>query len=254
MSAARIAAEAGAAVLITATPLVAEALEGAEVGTWFDAAPVRHTADAANPRSPRLVAMEHPDLDTTVIDARLAAAKEALVPPRPGDDGREGCRARAGRREPPRAHRRDHRRERARPRGRARDGPGRPGSSTGSPSTSARIAALADAVLEVDRPHRPDRRDGAAVARCRTACASTRCGCRSASSARSTRRAPTSRSTSPCSRSRAATPWCCAAARAAEQTNAGARRRAPRRARRRRPAGRRRADRRRLRPRGRDAT
>ncbi len=45
VSAARIAAEAGAAVLITATPLVAQALEGAEVGTWFDAAPLRHRAD-----------------------------------------------------------------------------------------------------------------------------------------------------------------------------------------------------------------
>jgi glutamate 5-kinase len=44
VSAARIAAESGAAVLITATPLVAEALAGAEVGTWFDPAPVRHTA------------------------------------------------------------------------------------------------------------------------------------------------------------------------------------------------------------------
>ncbi|GAA1774801.1 glutamate 5-kinase [Agromyces lapidis] len=36
VSAARIAADAGAAVLITATPLVAEALAGAEIGTWFD--------------------------------------------------------------------------------------------------------------------------------------------------------------------------------------------------------------------------
>ena len=44
VSAARIAAESGAAVLITATPLVSHALAGAEVGTWFDAAPVRHTA------------------------------------------------------------------------------------------------------------------------------------------------------------------------------------------------------------------
>ena len=43
VSAARIAAEAGAAVLITATPLVSEALAGAELGTWFDAAPERHT-------------------------------------------------------------------------------------------------------------------------------------------------------------------------------------------------------------------
>ena len=41
VSAARIAAESGAAVLITATPLVAEALAGREVGTWFDAAPER---------------------------------------------------------------------------------------------------------------------------------------------------------------------------------------------------------------------
>lgn len=44
VSAARIAAAAGAAVLITATPLVAEALSGAPVGTWFDAAPGRHTS------------------------------------------------------------------------------------------------------------------------------------------------------------------------------------------------------------------
>jgi glutamate 5-kinase len=41
VSAARIAAESGAAVLITATPLVADALAGREVGTWFDAAPHR---------------------------------------------------------------------------------------------------------------------------------------------------------------------------------------------------------------------
>lgn len=39
VSAARIAADAGAAVLITATPLVADALAGAEIGTWFDPAP-----------------------------------------------------------------------------------------------------------------------------------------------------------------------------------------------------------------------
>lgn len=44
VSAARVAAEAGAAVLVTATPLVAEALSGADLGTWFDAAPDRHTA------------------------------------------------------------------------------------------------------------------------------------------------------------------------------------------------------------------
>jgi glutamate 5-kinase len=42
VSAARIAAEAGAAVLITATSLVAQALSGTELGTWFDAAPERH--------------------------------------------------------------------------------------------------------------------------------------------------------------------------------------------------------------------
>jgi glutamate 5-kinase len=45
VSAARIAAEAGAAVLITATSLVADALAGREVGTWFEPAPERHTAD-----------------------------------------------------------------------------------------------------------------------------------------------------------------------------------------------------------------
>ncbi len=44
VSAARIAAESGAAVLITATSLVAEALSGAEVGTWFEPASERHTA------------------------------------------------------------------------------------------------------------------------------------------------------------------------------------------------------------------
>jgi len=48
VSAARIAAEAGAAVLITATPLVAEALAGREVGTWFDAAPERVKAQATD--------------------------------------------------------------------------------------------------------------------------------------------------------------------------------------------------------------
>ncbi|MFD4420006.1 glutamate 5-kinase [Agromyces sp. NPDC058484] len=45
VSAARVAAEAGAAVLITATSLVSEALAGAELGTWFDAAPGRHATD-----------------------------------------------------------------------------------------------------------------------------------------------------------------------------------------------------------------
>jgi len=44
VSAARIAAESGAAVLITATPLVADALAGREVGTWFDASPERGAA------------------------------------------------------------------------------------------------------------------------------------------------------------------------------------------------------------------
>jgi len=44
VSAARIAAEAGAAVLITATSLVSDALAGAGLGTWFEPAPVRHTA------------------------------------------------------------------------------------------------------------------------------------------------------------------------------------------------------------------
>ena len=44
VSAARIAAEAGAAVLITATPLVSAALAGSEIGTWFEPAPARHTA------------------------------------------------------------------------------------------------------------------------------------------------------------------------------------------------------------------
>lgn len=38
VSAARIAADAGAAVLITATPLVADALAGHELGTWFEPA------------------------------------------------------------------------------------------------------------------------------------------------------------------------------------------------------------------------
>ncbi|GAA1843113.1 glutamate 5-kinase [Agromyces salentinus] len=46
VSAARIAAAAGTAVLITATTLVAEALEGAPIGTWFDAAAERHTGQA----------------------------------------------------------------------------------------------------------------------------------------------------------------------------------------------------------------
>ena len=45
VSAARVAAESGAAVLITATTLVSEALTGAPLGTWFDPAPRRRTAD-----------------------------------------------------------------------------------------------------------------------------------------------------------------------------------------------------------------
>jgi glutamate 5-kinase len=49
VSAARIAAEAGTAVLITATPLVAEALAGHDIGTWFDPAPARHTAEPETP-------------------------------------------------------------------------------------------------------------------------------------------------------------------------------------------------------------
>ncbi|WP_394551804.1 glutamate 5-kinase [Agromyces sp. MMS24-JH15] len=47
VSAARIAAEAGTSVLITATALVADALEGRDVGTWFEPAPARHTAGDA---------------------------------------------------------------------------------------------------------------------------------------------------------------------------------------------------------------
>ncbi|MGI9825170.1 glutamate 5-kinase [Agromyces sp. Marseille-Q5079] len=46
VSAARIAAAAGVAVLITATPLVSDALNGAPIGTWFDPAPRRHTGHA----------------------------------------------------------------------------------------------------------------------------------------------------------------------------------------------------------------
>ncbi|MDR5700703.1 glutamate 5-kinase [Agromyces aerolatus] len=42
VSAARIAASAGSAVLITATPLVADALAGRELGTWFEPASERH--------------------------------------------------------------------------------------------------------------------------------------------------------------------------------------------------------------------
>ncbi|MGX5697170.1 glutamate 5-kinase [Agromyces soli] len=49
VSAARIAAEAGTSVLITATPLVEQALAGDDVGTWFAPAPGRHTADEASP-------------------------------------------------------------------------------------------------------------------------------------------------------------------------------------------------------------
>jgi glutamate 5-kinase len=45
VSAARVAAESGAAVLITATTLVSEALAGAPLGTWFDPAPRHRTAD-----------------------------------------------------------------------------------------------------------------------------------------------------------------------------------------------------------------
>lgn len=47
VSAARIAAAAGTAVLITATPLVADALAGSEIGTWFEPALDRHAADGA---------------------------------------------------------------------------------------------------------------------------------------------------------------------------------------------------------------
>jgi len=39
VSAARIAAQAGTAVLVTSTALVAEALDGAPIGTWFEPAP-----------------------------------------------------------------------------------------------------------------------------------------------------------------------------------------------------------------------
>lgn len=49
VSAARIAAASGAAVLITATPLVSEALAGASIGTWFDPAPERHTGEPVAP-------------------------------------------------------------------------------------------------------------------------------------------------------------------------------------------------------------
>ena len=42
VSAARIAAASGSAVLITATPLVADALAGRDLGTWFDPAGARH--------------------------------------------------------------------------------------------------------------------------------------------------------------------------------------------------------------------
>ncbi|UOE45143.1 glutamate 5-kinase [Agromyces larvae] len=48
VSAARIAAAAGTAVLITATPLVHEALEGRELGTWFEPAPNRHTPEESS--------------------------------------------------------------------------------------------------------------------------------------------------------------------------------------------------------------
>ena len=51
MSAARIAAESGTAVLITATTNVADALAGADVGTWFDPAPQRHTANGKPARA-----------------------------------------------------------------------------------------------------------------------------------------------------------------------------------------------------------
>ncbi|WP_425552921.1 glutamate 5-kinase [Frondihabitans peucedani] len=39
VAAARLAAGAGTPVLVTSTPLVAEALDGAEIGTWFEARP-----------------------------------------------------------------------------------------------------------------------------------------------------------------------------------------------------------------------
>ncbi|WP_127795235.1 glutamate 5-kinase [Agromyces sp. LHK192] len=51
ISAARIAAASGSAVLITATALVADALEGREIGTWFEPAVDRHTAGEPAPLS-----------------------------------------------------------------------------------------------------------------------------------------------------------------------------------------------------------
>ncbi|QAY74999.1 glutamate 5-kinase [Agromyces protaetiae] len=47
ISAARVAAASGTAVLITATSLVAEALAGRDVGTWFEPAEDRHTAEGS---------------------------------------------------------------------------------------------------------------------------------------------------------------------------------------------------------------
>ncbi len=51
VSAARIAAEAGTAVLITAAARVADALAGREVGTWFEPAPERHEANGGSSRT-----------------------------------------------------------------------------------------------------------------------------------------------------------------------------------------------------------
>ena len=49
---------------------------GGEVGTWFE--PAAGRVNGLRARSTRLAAMEHAtDLDTTVLDERLAAAKEA---------------------------------------------------------------------------------------------------------------------------------------------------------------------------------
>lgn len=49
VSAARIAAESGAAVLVTSAELVAEALEHGGVGTWFEPAPARPTPTGSIP-------------------------------------------------------------------------------------------------------------------------------------------------------------------------------------------------------------
>ena len=155
--------------------------------------------------------MEHTDLDTTVLDARLAAAKEASYRLAQATTAEKDA---ALERSP--ALLRDRADEIIAANELDLAAGRENGLATGLLDRLAlderRVARTRRRRARGHRPDRPDRRDGERSTRCRTGCASTRCACRSGSSAPSTRPARTSRSTSPRSRSRAATPSCCAAA------------------------------------------